>query len=307
MAHPRCLAYSPARALHRVLVSDIASVPATPSLGRHASIYYLFPPRLFFSSSSALLAPQLPSPIPIVPIAPPPASQQHVRTLTTSPALQSPEAYKKRLTNAKIPYKWVRIAAAPPDNSLSPPQRLETVLRSIDPKTHTLVMVAPPPHEPHTLETHEPHAAICRIIDNAAAATAAAEAEKQARRKAVDTKELELSWSITEHDLSHKLRRLREFLSKGLNVEITLAKKKGGRTATREEAERVVARVREEVASIDGAKESRKMDGDVGGLAKLFFEGPSEKKRRKKKQEQEQQQAQEQTQGQEGEQPATTA
>lgn len=290
MAHPRCLAYSPARALHRVLVSDLASVPATPS------------PRLFFSSCSGLLAPQLPSPVPIVPIAAPPASQ-HVRTLTTSPALQSPEAYKKRLTNAKIPYKWVRIAAAPPDNSLSPPQRLETVLRSIDPKTHTLVMVAPPPHEPHTLETHEPHAAICRIIDNAAAATAAAEAEKQARRKAVDTKELELSWSITEHDLSHKLRRLREFLSKGLNVEITLAKKKGGRTATREEAERVVARVREEVASIDGAKESRKMDGDVGGLAKLFFEGPSEKKRRKKKQEQ----AQAEAQGQQGEQPAAAA
>lgn len=309
MANPRCLAYSPGRALHRVLVSDLASGPATPSLGRHASIYYLFPPKLFFSSSSALLAPQLPASIPAIPIATEP-TPQHVRTLTTSPSLQAPEAYKKRLTNGKIPYKWVRIASAPPDNSLSPPQRIETVLRSLNPKTHTLVMVAPPPHQPHTLETHEPHAAICRIIDNAAAATAAAEAEKQARRKAVDTKELELSWSITDHDLQHKLRRLREFLEKGLNVEVTLAKKRGGRMATREEAERVVARVRETVASVDGAKESRKMDGDVGGTAKLFFEGPSEKKRRKKKQEQEAQaqaQAEAQAQGEEGEQPAATA
>ncbi|OTA91797.1 hypothetical protein M434DRAFT_396982 [Hypoxylon sp. CO27-5] len=304
MAHPRCLAYSPARALHRVLVSDLSSVISTPSLGRHASIYYLFPPRLFFSSSSALLAPKLPSSIPLIPIAaapPPTPQQQHVRTLTTSPVLHAPEAYRKRLTNDKIPYKWVRIAAPPPDSSLSPPQRIESVLRSLDPKTHTLVMVAPPPHQPHTLETHEPHAAVCRIIDNAAAEAAAAEAEKQARRKAVDTKELELSWSIAGHDLQHKLRRLREFLEKGLNVEIIMAKKKGGRKATVEEAERVVAQVREAVASVDGAKESRKMDGDVGGLARLFFEGPSEKKRRRKKQEQEQAQAQAQAQGQGGE------
>ncbi|OTA47267.1 hypothetical protein K449DRAFT_441191, partial [Hypoxylon sp. EC38] len=157
--------------------------------------------------------------------------------------------------------------------------------------------------------THEPHAAICRIIDNAAAEAAAAEAEKQARRKAVDTKELELSWSIAGHDLQHKLRRLREFLEKGLNVEIIMAKKKGGRKATVEEAERVVAQVREAVASVDGAKESRKMDGDVGGLARLFFEGPSEKKRKKKKQEQEQAraQAEAEAQCQEGEQPAATA
>ncbi|KAI1415313.1 hypothetical protein F5Y13DRAFT_157149 [Hypoxylon sp. FL1857] len=295
MAHPRCLAYSPARALHRVLVSDLAS---NPSLGRHASTYYLYPPRLFLSTSSRHLVPQHTH----SPATPPTLRAQNaqVRTLTTTaPALQRIEAYKKRLTNEKIPYQWVRIAAPPPDNSLSAPQRTAAVLRSLDPKQHTLVLVAPPPHTADAGEDHASHAAICRIIDNAAAdaaAKAAEEAEKEARRKAAGTKELEVSWSIAGHDMQHKLRRLREFLGKGLNVEVILAKKKGGRTATREEAENVLAQIREAVASIDGARESRKMDGDVGGVARLFFEGPSEKRKKKKKQ---QQQQQELEQGQE--------
>ncbi|KAI0834584.1 hypothetical protein F5Y06DRAFT_278420 [Hypoxylon sp. FL0890] len=291
MAQPRCLAYSPARALHRVLVSEFAGSPAMPSLGRHASAYYLFPPRLFFSSSSRLLVRKLASPIPIAAPPTPTLQNAQIRTLTTTPTLQRLNTFKKRLTNEKIPYKWVRIAAAPPDNTLSPPQRTDAILRSLNPKTHTLVMVAPPPHElneAHEPQTHEQHAAICRIIDNAAAESAAAEAEKEARRKAVDTKELELSWGIAGHDLKHKLRRLREFLDKGLKVEVIMAKKRHGRMATREEAESVLAQVREAVASVDGSKETRKMDGNVGGLVRLFFEGPSEKKRKKKKQEQEQ-------------------
>ncbi|KAI1138706.1 hypothetical protein F5Y05DRAFT_348593 [Hypoxylon sp. FL0543] len=298
MAHPRCLAHSPARALHRVLVSDLASSPATPSLSlsaRHASTYYLFPPRLFSSRN------RLPTHKPpfAAAIAAPATPTQHVRRLTTTPALQRINVSKKRPINNQIPYQWVRIASAPPDSTLSPPQRTDSVLRSLNPKTHTLVMVAPPPtppegeEQPATLDAMEPRAAICRIVDRAAAEAAAAEAEKQARRKAVDTKELELSWSIAGHDLGHKLRRLREFLDKGLNVEVIMAKKRGGRAATREEAEGVLAQVRGAVASVDGAKESRKMDGSVNGMARLFFEGPSEKKRKKRKQEQELEQSQE--------------
>lgn len=156
-------------------------------------------------------------------------------------------------------------------------------------------MVAPPPPLPEDDSSSspspslaEPLAAICRIIDNAAASSAAQEAQKLARRKAVDSKELELSWSIAGHDLAHKLRRLRDFLSKGLSVEVALAKKRGGRVATKVEAAAVLEAVREAVAEV-GAKEARKMEGDVGKTARLYFEGVGERKRKKKQQQGEEQ------------------
>ncbi|KAI1390904.1 uncharacterized protein F4822DRAFT_394817 [Hypoxylon trugodes] len=282
MAQPRCLASSsPARALHRVLVSDLLSRSTNPSSttkARHAiSSYYLFPPRLFSTSS------RLPSNRPALSLIAA-SKRQHVRTLTTTPPLQRIDAFKKRIINDKIPYQWIRIASAPPENALSSPQRTDIVLRSLNPKTHTLLMVATPP-ETTSENADEPRAAICRIIDNAAASAAAAETERLTRRKAIDSKELEFSWSIAGHDLAHKLRRLREFLDKGLNVEVILAKKKKGRTATKEEAQAVLVAVREAVASVEGAKEVRKMEGNVGGLARLYFEGVSGKKKSKKKQE----------------------
>ncbi|KAI1406553.1 hypothetical protein F4819DRAFT_162037 [Hypoxylon fuscum] len=294
MAQPRCLSYtSPARALHRVLVSDLT--PSSAQQQHATTTYYLFPPRLF-SSSRAL--PSIISTSPRTPrlLEPKTVVATHhgaVRTLTTTPALRRIHAFKGKVTNAKIPYQWVRIASPPPDNTLSPPQRTSAVLASLNPKTHTLVMVAAPP-PPATDEdgdgppvaTAQAPAAIARIIDNAAAAAASAEAERGARRKAVDTKELELSWSIAPHDLGHKLRRLRAFLEKGLSVEVMLAKKRGGRTAARDEAEAVLLKVREAVAAVDGAKESRKLDGQVGGVARLYFEGVPEGKRRKKVQQQ---------------------
>ncbi|KAI1458437.1 hypothetical protein F4805DRAFT_424526 [Annulohypoxylon moriforme] len=276
MAHPRCLAHSsPARALHRVLTSNLPT--ATPSLGRQTASY-LLPPRLF--SSSRLPSPRhqtLPSP-----------TLPQTRPLTTTPALQRIINFKRRLTNDKILYRFVRIAS---DEGLSEPKLTNRVLATLNPKTHTLVMVAPPPEPSPDSDSDSPPAAICRIIDNAAAAAAEAELSIAIRRRAVDTKELELSWSISPHDLSHKLKRMREFLSKGLMVEFILAKKRGGRAATMEEAEAVVATIRDAAAQVEGAKETRKMDGVVGGSAKLFFTGPSEKKRRKKRQQQAEEEA----------------
>ncbi|KAI2621770.1 hypothetical protein GGR54DRAFT_79131 [Hypoxylon sp. NC1633] len=278
MAHPRCPAHSsPARALHQVLVSDLLS--SSRSRPQHASYYYLFPPRLFCSTSSGRLLARRSTPT--ASITPAAAAAQHVRPLTTTPSLRRIESLAKRVINGKIPHTWVRIAAPQPDGGLSPPQQRDQVLASLNPKTHTLVMVAPPPPASSGGDGGV-GAAICRIVDNAAANAVAAETERRARRKAVDTKELEFSWGIAGHDLGHKLRRMRDFLARGLNVEVLLARKKRGRAATREEAEALVASVREAVASVEGAKEGRKMDGAVGGVAKLFFEGAPEGKRRRK-------------------------
>ncbi|XXG99842.1 hypothetical protein Hte_006183 [Hypoxylon texense] len=312
MVHPRCLSYtSPARVLHRVLVSDLLSRSSTLSFSSiqqatttYNHYYYLFPPRLF--SSSHVLARSIPS----RPLATPPtphhgAAIRAIRALTTTPPLRRViDAFQGRFTNRKIPYQWVRIAGPPPESRLSAPQRTDAVLATMNLKKHTLVMVAPPPARDGDGDgdgdggsgefassssatggggVAEPLAAVCRIVDNAAASAAAKEAQRALRRRAVDSKELELSWSITPHDLSHKLRRLRSFLDAGLSVEVLLAKKRGGRAAAREEAVAVLAAVREAVAEVEGAKEVRKMDGEVGGTVKLFFEGPVGRRRKKKK------------------------
>ncbi|KAI0378609.1 hypothetical protein F5Y04DRAFT_261794 [Hypomontagnella monticulosa] len=279
MAHQRCLAYaSPARALHRVFVSDLLT--RTPSPAPHATLCscYLFAPRLFSSSTYSRLSPSIsPSSTPISTAAPTPI--HHIRTLTTTPALHRIVSSNGRPTNRKIPYSWVRIAAPPPDSTLSPPRRTDAVLEELNLKTHTLVMVAPPPESD---EGGKP-AAICRIIDNAAERAAALEAAQQARRKAVDLKELELSWGITDHDLGHKLKGLRRFLEKGLRVEVIVARKRGKRSATKADADAVVAKVREAVGEIEGAKETRKMDQGTGGEMRLFFEGPSGRRVKKRK------------------------
>ncbi|KAI0852355.1 hypothetical protein F5Y00DRAFT_193746 [Daldinia vernicosa] len=270
MAQPRCLASSsPARALHGVLVSDLLSRNRITSLAPRITSPYLLPPRLF--SSSRLLpkpnAATLPSPS-----LPPP---RQTRTLSTTPILHRIDQSEKRPTNNKIPYDYVRVVGPPPDNALSPARHIDSVLATINPRTHTLVMVAPPPPSADP-STPEAEAAICRIIDNEAAKAAA-------RRKAANTKELEFSWGISAHDLGHKLRRLRQFLDLGLNVEVILAKKRGAKPVSTETAQAVLEAVRGVLGLVDGAKETRKMDGRVGGVVRLYFEGPSEKRRKKKK------------------------
>ncbi|KAF3063645.1 putative translation initiation factor protein [Daldinia childiae] len=261
MAQPRCLASSsPARALHRVLVSDLLSRSRTTSLTSRTTSSYLLPPRLF--SCSHLITntntTTLPPPLPI--------PRQQTRSLSTTAILRRIDLSQKRPTNGKIPYDYVRVVGPPPDNALSPAQPIGTVLASLNPKTHTLVMRR---HMPHRRQ---------RGLQSRRARSRAARA-----RKAVDTKELEFSWGIEPHDMGHKLRRLRQFLDLGLNVEVILAKKRHAKPVSIEAAEAVLEAVRSALTLVDGAKEVRKMDGKVGGVVRLYFEGPSEKKRRKKK------------------------
>ncbi|KAK6951815.1 hypothetical protein Daesc_006340 [Daldinia eschscholtzii] len=288
MAHLACS--SPARALHRVLVSNLP--PRTPSY------LYLIPPRLFFSFSSSSSSSSSFSSRRLLrnsrnatnSLSPAPAPG-HARTLSTTRPLRRIDPLQKYPSNENIPYDYVRVVGQviPEEeggSTLGPAQPIDSVLRTLDRKTHALIMVAPPPAaaDPDTLDAS---AAICRIIDKAAAKAAAIEAEQRARRKAIDTKELEFSWGISPHDLGHKLRRLRQFLDQGLSVEVILARKRGGKPVPVETAEEVLKAVRAALKDVEGAKESRKMDGKVGGIVRLYFEGPSEKKKAKKKKEKE--------------------
>jgi translation initiation factor IF-3 len=190
---------------------------------------------------------------------------------------------RKHLRDKAIPYQWVRIADE--TGALSAPRRTESVLTML-PQGHSLVMVAPPPPPSASDTKLQPSAAICRIVDAAAeraAAKAAAEvAAKESKKMAQHTKTLEINWAIAPNDLAHKMKRLDEFLGKGLRVDILFARKRGSRVATREEGQALVERVKEAAVNVPGATEYKKMDGQVGAVMRMFFEGPPNKKKAKK-------------------------
>jgi len=149
------------------------------------------------------------------------------------------------------------------------------------------MLAHPPPQDPSSATTVvQISAAVCRVVDTsvekekAKAEKETALSEKQA---AAQTKQLELSWAIASNDLSHKIKRLQEFLDKGARVEVLLARKKGGRTATPEEAEALIERVKEVAASVAGTTEYKKSDGLPGTRMTLFFEGPAANRKVKTK------------------------
>ncbi|KAI3323280.1 hypothetical protein HD806DRAFT_498695 [Xylariaceae sp. AK1471] len=260
MKHTSCL-LSPARAFHRALLLELANTSKSNAV-----------------SSSTAFSSSFPRPLPTL---------RHTRTpcrvralSTTSPAQRM--MIKKHLRDKAIPYQWVRVADE--TGALSPPQRTESVLTSL-PRGHSLVMVAPPPPPPPPSASDtplQPSAAICRIVDAAAEKAAADAAAKESKKLAQHTKTLEINWAIAPNDLAHKMKRLDEFLGKGMRVEILFARKRGSRVATREEWQALVERVKEAAANVPGANEYKRMDGHVGAVMRMFFEGPANKKKVKK-------------------------
>lgn len=99
--------------------------------------------------------------------------------------------------------------------------------------------------------------------------------KSQKKKTPVVVKELELNWAIDGNDLTHRLNKLQEMLEKGMRVDVLLAGKRRARKATMQEAVEVLRRIRERVAQIDGAREWKTMEGEIGREAHLFFEGTS--------------------------------
>lgn len=157
-----------------------------------------------------------------------------------------------------------RIHVVQPNSKLSSPQSLLSLLRTIDRKTHYV--------EQHDEFEGLP---VCKLI-NKAEARAAEKARRKAKAKnpSQTVKYLELNWAIDQNDLQHRLGKLKEFLMEGRRVEVFLAKKKKRmRDATEAEGRSTLARVRESVKSVEGARETRDMDGNFLERATLFFEG----------------------------------
>ena len=138
---------------------------------------------------------------------------------------------------------------------------------------------------------------VCRIVDKkadyqramekkqkskAASATAAAAenapVSTQAKAKAGPPKEVHLTWGVTSHDLSHKLGRAREFLSKGNRVVVVLKDKKGVGKAGGDEQARVRAEIRGvlegegEAGSEEKGRGKCRKEGGKGGEWRMEFE-----------------------------------
>ena len=199
-----------------------------------------------------------------------------------------------------IDYELVYIRGE--DGQLSAPQETQRVLSSLNPKTHSLVALALPGRTAAKGENEEAEEGgeedgaeeeasssnssgsssgrstlpypICRIIDKRVEKAQALEKAKAERKKAIATKEVEINWAIAPHDLETKIRRVRDFLGKGLKVELLLLRKpqRSKRKATLDEAQETLRKVREAIQEIPGAKESKGMQGAVGNHAKLFLE-----------------------------------
>ncbi|KAB5563248.1 hypothetical protein GE09DRAFT_1111591 [Coniochaeta sp. 2T2.1] len=167
------------------------------------------------------------------------------------------------------------------DGHLTEPRPLSSVLTEASIRSQTVVTIVLPRPGQKGGSKHP----ICVVLDRAAyeeserlrlaQETEKSQSEKKAKR---GTKELEINWAIDPHDLEHKLRRFKEFLGKGLRVEMLLLKrgKKKGRVfkqASREEVEDVLARVRAAVEEVQGAREVKTPVGVVGERLQLFFEG----------------------------------
>ncbi|TGJ81980.1 hypothetical protein E0Z10_g6797 [Xylaria hypoxylon] len=283
MRHTACL-LTPARALHRVLLLELANTTSK-------STAITSSPGLLFSSGLRNPPTSKHARTPGAALAPCRCTTHRAFSTTTpSRAIAQRTMQKKNPRDTAIPYRWVRIAGG--SGNLSAPQRTDTVIANL-PRGHSLVMVAPPPPPPPPAPgvpvVVQPSAAICRIIDAAAeeeaakaAAKAAEVAAKESKQVAQQTKTLELNWAIAPHDLAHRMKRLAEFLDKGMRVDIMLARKRGSRKATPEEGRDLVERIQQTVSDVPGAAEYKKMDGNVCGVLKMFFEGPKDRRKVKK-------------------------
>lgn len=144
--------------------------------------------------------------------------------------------------------------------------RLKNVLRDFDRTTHHLVAVGPAnPNDPASIPT-------CKILSKESLREAERAKLKPKKTPTDLMKQLELNWAIDSNDLNHRLKKMGEFLAKGMRVEVVLAPKKRGRVATDAEMQDVIRKVRNAAEEFQGV-ENKKAEGKHGHVFTMFFEG----------------------------------
>ena len=180
---------------------------------------------------------------------------------TRSYAQEAPK--KSRLPRDDEIKSW-SVSLVNEDGKLEEPRSTQDILSTLDRKIQSLVVVA----------AGEPGVPpICKIMDRKAMRDAEKAQQKKARSTAVTTKTIELNWAIDGNDLKHRLERIREFLGKGHRVEVLMAAKRKGRKATEEEGKKLLERIRGVIEEVEGARESKPMEGKMLGTATIHAEG----------------------------------
>jgi translation initiation factor IF-3 len=171
------------------------------------------------------------------------------------------------MINEHIPARFVQMVDQ--KGSLLPPLPKQEILDTVDPFTSFLAMVSPPGHKGHP---------VCKIFNRTAELRRLKSFAKSSKSKYKSgvPKQIELNWAIDPHDFEHRLDQMQNFLRKGYKVEVIMARKRGGRRATLEEGKRMVHRLHERIKEVNGASESKPMEGAVLGEATLFFQGASQ-------------------------------
>ncbi|KAI9667218.1 MAG: hypothetical protein M1821_000031 [Bathelium mastoideum] len=184
-----------------------------------------------------------------------------------------PPVQRAQPRNEEIQSHFVRVVD--PSGKLGPAIALFDALKTLDRDTYDLVQVSSPELDPVMRERNP---SICKVFSRGE--LRAVERAKAKPKKTPDqlAKQLEINWAIDRHDLQHRLRRLADFLGQGRRVEILLARRKSGRQATPDEASALVEKLKMTCEEA-GGKEWKGMEGRIGLMAKLHFEGDKDKTR----------------------------
>ncbi|KAF8455434.1 hypothetical protein BDZ91DRAFT_746559 [Kalaharituber pfeilii] len=95
---------------------------------------------------------------------------------------------------------------------------------------------------------------------------------KKSNNPAMVTKEFQVTWAISLHDLTYKLKRAKEYLEKGNRVEVVIAGKKGMAKVTRRQCEEVIEEVEKSFEVVKGAREWKAREGELGMQLTMFWQ-----------------------------------
>ncbi|KAF3770962.1 hypothetical protein M406DRAFT_222299, partial [Cryphonectria parasitica EP155] len=154
---------------------------------------------------------------------------------------------------------------------LSEPQQVKGLLATLDRKTQSLQVTYFPNYE----EQDEIQWPIAKIVNKKEEHQRLQHEKEERKKKAASNKEkeLEINWSLTPHDLEHKVKNLQRFLAKGWKVQVLLLKKSGTKAQAKEkDAQILVDRILEAAAEVKGSKEWKGREGKLLGSLKLFLQ-----------------------------------
>ena len=175
----------------------------------------------------------------------------------------------KRLMNEEIPAETVNYVDAA--GVFHEGARTRQILEQLDRSRYNLVCMSSDPLA---------DVVVCRVSakDEMAAHNKQRYQQDKAKRKekkekaASNTlKAVEISWAISDHDLGHRLRRIRDFFNKAYKVEITIGVKKGMAKQLLTDMHELLACVRDECELC--AREVAEPEGAVGRRYVMVFQG----------------------------------